>query len=78
MKKYYNFFDKDISKFVSRELREKEIENFKSEMTKVQQNKSFCEIKIFTLSNIRQEDLEVIDAFKKKQKRLERPKFLFG
>ena len=76
MKKYYNFFDKDISKFVSRELREKEIENFNSEMTKVQQNESFCEIKIFTLSNIRQEDLEVIDAFKKKQKRLERPKFL--
>ena len=78
MKKYYNFFDKDISKFVTSELREKEIENFNSEMTKVQQNKSFCEIKIFTLSNIRQEDLEVIDAFKKKQKRLERPKFLFG
>lgn len=47
-------------------------------MTKVQQNESFCEIKIFTLSNIRQEDLEVIDAFKKKQKRLERPKFLSG
>ena len=71
MKKYYNYFDKDVSKFVSSELLEKEIDkNFNDEMIKIQQNDPFCEIKITVLTNKRKGDLEAIDAFKKKQRRL--------
>ena len=70
LKKYYNFFNPDISKFVSSELLEKETdENFKDEIIKIQQNDPFCRIKT-ALNNKRKEDLEAIDAFKKRQRRL--------
>ena len=66
LKRYYNFFDKDLSKFFSSELREKEMdENLNDKMMKIQQNDPFCKIKITALNNERKEDLEVMDDFKK-------------
>ena len=59
LKKFYNLFYPHISKFISSELLEKEIdENFDYEMIKIQYNELFCGIKITTLNNKRREDLE--------------------
>lgn len=67
--KHNGFYDEDVSKFVSSELLEKEIdEHFNLEMMKIQQNNPFCKIKMTALHNEKKEDLESIDAFKKTKK----------
>ena len=67
--KHNGFYDKDVSKFVSSELLEKEIdEHFNLEMMKIQQNNPFCKIRMTALHNKKKEDLESIDAFKKTKK----------
>ena len=55
LKKYYNFFEKDASKFVSSELFEKEL----LEMMKIQQNDPFRKIKITALNNNKKERFRV-------------------
>ena len=70
LKRYYNFFDKTFSKFLSSELLEREAEtNFNDKMIKIQKNDTFYEIKLSALNNKRKEDLEALQAFKQKQKR---------
>lgn len=50
--KHNGFYDEDVSKFVSSELLEKEIdEHFNLEMMKIQQNNPFCKIKMTALHN---------------------------
>ena len=71
IKKDYNIYDKDVSKFLSSELLEREIDKkFNDKMMKIQKNDPFWDIKLTALNYKRKEDdLQAIEAFKEKQKR---------
>ena len=61
LKKYYNVFDKRLSKFVSGKFLETKIdENFNDEMLKIQKNDPFYNIQLTALNNKKKEDLEAL------------------
>ena len=70
LKKYYNVFDQNVSKFVSGELLKRENdENFNDEMMKTKKDDPFQDINLTSLKNKTKEDLEALPAFEQKQER---------
>ena len=67
LKRYYNYFDKEVSKFVSSDLIRAELEkNYNDSLMKVSKDDKFYQVKLLALKAERQQDLESAEAFEKK------------
>ena len=73
LKRYYNYFDKEISKFVSSDLIRAEVEEkYNDSFMKISKDDKFYPIKLTALKTEKQEGLEAVKAFEKKRKKMKR------
>ena len=73
LKRYYNYFDKEISKFISSDLIRVEVEEkYNDSLIKLSKDNKFYQIKLATLKIEKQEGLEAVKAFEKKNKKMKR------
>ena len=73
LKRYYNYFDKEVSKFVSTDLIRAEVEEkYNDSLMKLSKDDKFYQIKLIALKTEKQEGLEAVEAFEKKNKKLKR------
>ena len=73
LKRYYNYFDKEVSKFISTDLIRAEVEEkYNDSLMKLSNDDKFYQIKLIALKTEKQEGLEAVEAFEKKNKKLKR------
>ena len=73
LKRYYNYFDKEVSKFVTSDLIRAEVEeNYNDSLMKLSKDDKFFRVKLTALKAERQQDLESVEAFEKKNKEMKR------
>ena len=73
LKRYYNYFDKEVSKFVTSDLIRAEVEeNYNDSLMKLSKDNKFFPVKLTALKAERQQDLESVEAFEKKNKEMKR------
>ena len=73
LKKYYNYFDKEVSKFVSSNLIRAEVEEkYNDSIMKLSKDGKFYQVKLTSLKVEKQQDLEAVDAYEKKNKKMKR------
>ena len=66
LKRYYNYFDKEVSKFVSSDLIRAEVkENYNDSLMKLSKNDKFYQVKLTALKAERQQDLDFVEALKR-------------
>ena len=66
LKRYYNYFDKEVSKFVSSNLVRVEVEeNYNDSVMKLSKDDKFYQVKLTALKAQKQQDLESVEAFKR-------------
>ena len=69
LKRYYNYFDKEVSKFVCSDLIRAEVEeNYNDSIMKLSKDDNFFQIKLTSLKVEKQQDLEAVYAYEKKEK----------
>ena len=69
LKRYYNYFDKEVSKFASSDLIRGEVEEkYNDSLMKLSKDDKFCQIKLTALKIEKQEGLEAVEAFEKRTK----------
>ena len=70
LKRYYNYFDSEVSKFVLSDLIRQEIEEkFNDSLMKLPADDKYYDIKLSTLNTEQNKCLEAADNFDKKIKR---------
>ena len=70
LKRYYNYFDKEVSKFVSSHLIRAEVEEkYNDSITRLSKDNKFYQVKLTALKAEKQENLEIVEAFEKKNKK---------
>ena len=73
LKKYYNYFDKEVSKFASCDLIMAEVEEkYNDSFIKLSKDNKFYQVKLTALTAKKQQDLESVEAFEKKHKKMKR------
>lgn len=73
LKKYYNLHDPKILSFVTSDLLEQEIEHiFQRHLAQVKHNDPFRNARITALESQNREDLDVLEALKKKDRRFKK------
>ena len=69
LKRYYNYFDKEVSKFVSCDLIRAEVEKkYNDSVMKLSKDDKFYQIKLTALKAEKQQDS--VEAFEKKNKKM--------
>ena len=69
-KRYYNHFNKEVSKFVTSELIRAEVEEkYNDSLMKLSKGDKFYEIKLTALKNEKAQNLEGVEVFEKKNKK---------
>ena len=67
LKRYYNYFDKEVSKFVSSHLIRAEVEEkYNDSITRLSKDNKFYQVKLTALKAEKQGNLEIVEAFEKK------------
>ena len=75
LKRYYNYFDSEVSKFVLSDLIRQEIEEkFNDSLMKLSANDKYYNIKLSTLNTEKNKCLEAADNFDKITKRKKKKK----
>ena len=70
LKRYYNYFDKEVSKFVSSDLIMFEVEEkYNDSIVKLSKDDKFYQVKLTSLKAEKQQDPEAVDAYEKKKKK---------
>ena len=70
LKRYYNYFDKEVSKFVSCDLIRAEVEEkYNNSVMKLSKDYKFYQVKLTALKAGKQQDLESVEAFEKRIKK---------
>ena len=73
LKRCYDYFDKEVSKFVSSDLVRDEVEeNYSDSVMKLSKDDKFYQVKLTALKAEKQQDLESVEAFEKKNKKMKR------
>ena len=73
LKRYYNYFDKEVSKFVSSDLIMLEVEEkYNNSIVKLSKDDKFYQVKLTSLKAEKQQDPEAVDAYEKKKKKMKR------
>ena len=73
LKRYYNYFDMEVSKFVSCDLIRAEVEEkYNNSVMKLSKDYKFYQVKLTALKAGKQQDLESVEAFEKKNKKMKR------
>ena len=73
LKKYYNYFDKEVSKFASCDLIMAEVEEkYNDSFMKLSKDNKFYQVTLTALKAEKQQDLESVEAFEKKNKKMKR------
>ena len=79
LKRYYNYFDKEVSKFVSNDLiRAKLKENYNDSLMKLSKDDKFYQVKLTALKTERQQDLEFVETFEKKNEKMKKKTYHCG
>ena len=69
LKRCYNYFDKEVLKFVSSNLVRAEVEeNYNDSVMKLSKDDKFYQVKLTALKAEKQQDLESVEAFERKNK----------
>ena len=69
LKRYYNYFDKEVSKFVSSDLIRAEVElKYNDFIMKLSKGDKCYQVKLTALKAGKQQDLEAVEAFEKRTK----------
>ena len=69
LKRWYNYFDKEVPKFVSSNLVRAEVEeNYNNSVMKLSKDNKFYQVKLTALKAEKQQDLEFVEAFERKNK----------
>ena len=69
LKRYYNYFDKEVSKFISCDLvRAEAEENYNDSVMKLSKDDKVYQVKLTALKAEKQQDLEAVEALEKKNK----------
>ena len=73
LKRYYNCFYKEVLKFVSSDLIRVKVEGkYNESFMKLSKDDRFKQVKLTPLKAEKQQDLEVVDAYEKKNKKMKR------
>ena len=73
IERYYNYFDKEVLKFVSCDLIRAGVEEkYNDSVMKLSKDEKFCQVKLAALKAEKQQDLESVEAFEKKNKKMKR------
>ena len=70
IKRYHSLYDEKVKQFVSSEVLEKKIkQDFDQELSEIKDDDQFKNIKINEITNRKEENLDVLECLKKKEKR---------
>ena len=78
-KRYYDYFNKDVSKFVTSDLVRAESEEIYNDFVmKLSKDDQFYQVKLSALKAERQQNLEAVEAYEKKNKKIKRTRTILN
>ena len=73
IKKYYNLFDNNVSKFVNSDILEKQTnQEFEQNLSTVKSDDPFRAVKIKSLKSVKNEEIDASNCLKEKEKNREK------